>query len=161
MRRRPPRSTRTDKLFPYSSLFRADQYQVIRDVGLVEVEAFLPITNHGEEKWTEPSTSRLPAPARRSVSRRSTITISPTHRLPVFAPNCSPVPRRRCRDRGCRRASMRQPRARAGIRSEEHTSELQSLMRSSYAVFCLKKKKIRKQVTICTSTEQQKTTNTI
>src|SRR3546814_3135424 len=49
---------------------------------------------------------------------------------------------------------VRQPRPRAGagrwplsvsVRSEEHTSELQSLMRISYAVFCLKKKKQRKQ----------------
>src|SRR3546814_6282606 len=35
----------------------------------------------------------------------------------------------------------------AGIRSEEHTSELQSLMRNSYAVFCLKKKKTKKKIT--------------
>src|SRR3546814_1581013 len=38
-----------------------------------------------------------------------------------------------------------QYRARFGVRSEEHTSELQSLMRISYAVFCLKKKKNKKQ----------------
>src|SRR3546814_6072565 len=38
-------------------------------------------------------------------------------------------------------ARVEQSRARAGVRSEEHTSELQSLMRISYAVFCLKKKK--------------------
>src|SRR3546814_5259673 len=42
-----------------------------------------------------------------------------------------------------------------GIRSEEHTSELQSLMRSSYAVFCLKKKKIQ------TSTQDLITTSTL
>src|SRR3546814_5982237 len=35
----------------------------------------------------------------------------------------------------------------AGVRSEEHTSELQSLMRNSYAVFCLKKKKTHKYIT--------------
>src|SRR3546814_5645990 len=40
-----------------------------------------------------------------------------------------------------------QQRARAILRSEEHTSELQSLMRISYAVFCLKKKKKKNQVT--------------
>src|SRR3546814_6340487 len=42
--------------------------------------------------------------------------------------------------------------ARAGLRSEEHTSELQSLMRNSYAVFCLKKKETRKQLTPCPHT---------
>src|SRR3546814_9571448 len=44
--------------------------------------------------------------------------------------------------RPCRRqlpALLRPPRVLGGVRSEEHTSELQSLMRSSYAVFCLKK----------------------
>src|SRR3546814_7314616 len=48
----------------------------------------------------------------------------------------------------CRGESHRKHRTRylhAGRRSEEHTSELQSLMRISYAVFCLKKKKINKQ----------------
>src|SRR3546814_5320020 len=43
----------------------------------------------------------------------------------------------------------------ARIRSEEHTSELQSLMRISYAVFCLKKKKKRYTQTICPQTPQQ------
>src|SRR3546814_5229991 len=40
-------------------------------------------------------------------------------------------------------ACLRQSRARTALRSEEHTSELQSLIRISYAVFCLKKKKIQ------------------
>src|SRR3546814_4454827 len=43
----------------------------------------------------------------------------------------------------------------AVIRSEEHTSELQSLMRISYAVFCLKKKKINKQLIPLNTTEQR------
>src|SRR3546814_10819601 len=69
MIRRPPRSTRTDTLFPYTTLFRS-------------------------------------------------------------APSCGMA----------WRASSRGARRSAGRRSEEHTSELQSLMRISYAVFCLKKK---------------------
>src|SRR3546814_2629193 len=52
--------------------------------------------------------------------------------------------------RGVPRAE-REARVRAAARSEEHTSELQSLMRTSYAVFCLKKKNISK--TIRTDTE--------
>src|SRR3546814_3293500 len=73
MIRRPPRSTRTDTLFPYTTLFRSPR--------------------HG-------------------------------HDLPQR--------RRRCRSTAHARHHSR--------RSEEHTSELQSLMRISYAVFCLKKK---------------------
>src|SRR3546814_15083886 len=84
MIRRPPRSTRTDTLFPYTTLFR-----------------------------------------------------SPARRPPCRSPQPPPVGRCRRRDRAPRRH-----RSRPGTgRSEEHTSELQSLMRISYAVFCLKKKK--------------------
>src|SRR3546814_10646729 len=93
MIRRPPRSTRTDTLFPYTTLFLSDK----RRTGATEIfdAAFVPF-----------------------VSRRA---------------------------RALRRARPRRP-ARyqrlhaAQGRSEEHTSELQSLMRISYAVFCLKKK---------------------
>src|SRR3546814_8400854 len=72
MRRRPPRSTRTDTLFPYTTLFRS------------------------------PCATKRPSP--RGIGRSALVA--------------------------------------AGSRSEEHTSELQSLMRISYAVFCLKKKKL-------------------
>src|SRR3546814_3384556 len=57
------------------------------------------------------------------------------------APSCPPMINQRGRWRVVARFS-----AGAEPRSEEHTSELQSLMRSSYAVFCLKKKKIRTQI---------------
>src|SRR3546814_2500096 len=89
MIRRPPRSTRTDTLFPYTTLFR--------------------------------STCRTPI-ARRSVPTRC-------HATPATCGSCP--------DHGI---SIEVPRAPAKARSEEHTSELQSLMRISYAVFCLKKK---------------------
>src|SRR3546814_5815899 len=96
MIRRPPRSTRTDTLFPYTTLFRSPA--------------------------ASPPTGRRQGSRRRpgSISRRS-----------------APKGRRRRR----RRRPVRVPegRNRHG-RSEEHTSELQSLMRISYAVFCLKKK---------------------
>src|SRR3546814_9424518 len=105
MIRRPPRSTRTDTLFPYTTLFRSAGVRLLEQVlqlrsGDPDV---LPGTGHLQQhrpdRWRriEP----LPDGAR----------------LPV--------------------ASL------AGAvlhRSEEHTSELQSLMRLSYAVFCLKKK---------------------
>src|SRR3546814_7166758 len=47
--------------------------------------------------------------------------------------------------------------SRSGLRSEEHTSELQSLMRISYAVFCLKKKKTRQILTVCNQTLMKNT----
>src|SRR3546814_4472828 len=97
MIRRPPRSTRTDTLFPYTTLFR--------------------------------SASRL----RRDDDDRR-------HPDPLHGPD-------QCADRrggghGESRVSPRFKQFGAVMtRSEEHTSELQSLMRISYAVFCLKKKK--------------------
>src|SRR3546814_3516054 len=87
MIRRPPRSTRTDTLFPYTTLFRS--------VVWLSHGARLPRTDLGVF-------------TRRSVFQRTRRAARPDHRT---------------------------------ARSEEHTSELQSLMRISYAVFCLKKKK--------------------
>src|SRR3546814_12152785 len=84
MIRRPPRSTRTDTLFPYTTLFRSRRRKALRHfVGRAR------------------DAHALAAAAGRSLDH---------HR-------------------------------KADLRSEEHTSELQSLMRISYAVFCLKKKK--------------------
>src|SRR3546814_6726450 len=98
MIRRPPRSTRTDTLFPYTTLFRsrANPY------GLSAASA-----------------ARAGSSARARVSR-------------VIA---RPQTARMTRDE--RVADILRA---ARDRSEEHTSELQSLMRISYAVFCLKKK---------------------
>src|SRR3546814_4165321 len=108
MIRRPPRSTRTDTLFPYTTLFRSKsglihlgawrmrlgivggsglyQMAAVEDAELVEIET----------PWGKPSDSLL-------LGRIGDTLVA--------------------------------------FRSEEHTSELQSLMRISYAVFCLKKKK--------------------
>src|SRR3546814_1553058 len=102
MIRRPPRSTRTDTLFPYTTLFRSA----------------------GSVRW------------RRSVQ---------SNKLFSQEKNKTKTPRDAERfafgDRGAEKLSAcRPPRSRARRRSEEHTSELQSLMRTSYAVFCLKKK---------------------
>src|SRR3546814_18569310 len=100
MIRRPPRSTRTDTLFPYTTLFR----------------------------------SRHAAPGSARKSRSRIARIGDADGRARLAVRC------RCRSRG--RAGP--PSDRLGRRrSEEHTSELQSLMRISYAVFCLKKKNIQ------------------
>src|SRR3546814_4919846 len=106
MLRRPPRSTRTDTLFPYTTLFR--------------------------------SRARHPPRQPRRRRLRAREPAAPWHRREIRSPRCFPG------DRQAPRAERR----RAG-RSEEHTSELQSLMRISYAVFCLKKKK--HTTTVCES----------
>src|SRR3546814_2105659 len=95
MIRRPPRSTRTDTLFPYTTLFR--------------------------------SASAANAAGASAQAGRGTAPRAATGAA-------SGRPRRVRRSKPCARS----------LRSEEHTSELQSLMRSSYAVFCLKKKKKKK-----------------
>src|SRR3546814_5422336 len=94
MLRRPPRSTRTDTLFPYTTLFRSDRAKFLcfcnlpyapvvrRDVWFGEVDQDIRVDKNRHPSLVNARTSR----------------------------------------------------------SEEHTSELQSLMRISYAVFCLKKK---------------------
>src|SRR3546814_947383 len=95
MIRRPPRSTRTDTLFPYTTLFRSSS--------------------------ARQRAGKMPA----AESARATT-----------------------------RASSASPQNVTGAmiqRSEEHTSELQSLMRNSYAVFCLKKKITNKSLSITTT----------
>src|SRR3546814_18666742 len=99
MLRRPPRSTRTDTLFPYTTLFRS-QAAHHRRTGLCAALQ----------------------DRRRTVVRADL----PALRTRLHLHHQQPALRRM--DRNLR------------IRSEEHTSELQSLMRISYAVFCLKQK---------------------
>src|SRR3546814_4470998 len=92
MIRRPPRSTRTDTLFPYTTLFRSVPYGELLEIDLyalaMTAQMQAEVLAHYERYDFHPAVSRLQ-------------------------------------------------------RSEEHTSELQSLMRISYAVFCLKKKKTK------------------
>src|SRR3546814_5260937 len=100
MIRRPPRSTRTDTLFPYTTLFRS-------------------------------------APRDRDGRRPAAAVAAALHRRARGAANTfsGAGGRDGIPDRARGAPRHRRP------RSEEHTSELQSLMRISYAVFCLKKKK--------------------
>src|SRR3546814_2432233 len=105
MIRRPPRSTRTDTLFPYTTLFRS-----------------------GGAGAGRPGGGRgVPGPRRRAGGGAllREIRFRPARHL--------------CRSEGPGGAGLRNG------RSEEHTSELQSLMRISYAVFCLKNKKTQSQ----------------
>src|SRR3546814_3235256 len=109
MVRRPPRSTRTDTLFPYTSLFRS---------AFAVLLANAVIGNGSDDRATNPALRWA---------------------APVLAVAVLPLA-------GIADYSMHLRVIQYGWRSEEHTSELQSLMRISYAVFCLKKKNI----TICT-----------
>src|SRR3546814_8085345 len=122
MIRRPPRSTRTDTLFPYTTLFRSPLQLQLRAV--------------------EPCQRRdrhVAAAVQRAVHRALGLDAGAGMRV---------VEHRAKRD-GARIVV-------AAFRSEEHTSELQSLMRISYAVFCLKKKKKHNQK--CMTKENQNTT---
>src|SRR3546814_1840453 len=100
MIRRPPRSTRTDTLFPYTTLFRSSGSRIAarsRSLRRIASRARSASAEDGR------SVSALAGPS--TTTRES-----------------------------------------SESRSEEHTSELQSLMRISYAVFCLKKKNTRKEL---------------
>src|SRR3546814_8966951 len=122
MIRRPPRSTRTDTLFPYTTLFRS---------ALV-----LSARLHAGQR---PDTVRYPRPAR---SARRYVGRSLCQRR--WRQDLGfPVARERFRRAGKPRGEEGRPLRHGLWRSEEHTSELQSLMRISYAVFCLQKKKTK------------------
>src|SRR3546814_7141546 len=142
MRRRQLRSTLTDTLFPYTTLFRSDRHPgqrarhprghpalPVRSVRDDEAERLGPGAGPGREA------------RRRSRRHRRCRERASAHGVPGPAPEGSRRWRRSRMsatilvaddDRGIRTVLSR---------SEEHTSELQSLMRISYAVFCLKKKK--------------------
>src|SRR3546814_2291585 len=105
MIRRPPRSKRTDKLFPYTTLFRSHSSRLVLR-GLVQQRCN--------------SSQRCTAPLGLYI----------TQQLGVAASAWAEI------EAACYKLRAR---------SEEHTSELQSLMRISYAVFCLKKKTTQKQ----------------
>src|SRR3546814_7645869 len=115
MIRRPPRSTRTDTLLPYTTLFRS----CCLDGGKTLSHSRLRSTAHDVVDVAQCQSSSM------SSQRRVGLLQHTVHR-------CTKQQRTK------RIALLR------AFRSEEHTSELQSLMRISYAVFCLKKKKYNK-----------------
>src|SRR3546814_1843118 len=116
MIRRPPKSTRTDTLFPYTTLFRS--LSQLRRLEAFGVRRHQP-ARHGRREVLDQGQDDHRALARWLARRWQ---------------------RLRHPDDGVRRGSGAAVKPLCP-RSEEHTSELQSLMRSSYAVFCLKKKK--------------------
>src|SRR3546814_8929265 len=110
MIRRPPRSTRPDTLFPYTTLFRgadelAGDHLVLPDQVAAEILMLVAGQHDGVLHPAQPRQH----PLARHLIARPAIEVQDLLRL-------------------------------VGLRSEEHKSELQSLMRISYAVFCMKKK---------------------
>src|SRR3546814_2454799 len=144
MIRRPPRSTRTDTLFPYTTLFRSDQVAAVNAIGEIgfefprEKERLYPqltlaahvlgftnaegqgvtgVEGAFEDRLTNAATRGQPLAL--SIDARVQGVLE--SELGNAVTNLEAI-------------------GGAGIRSEEHTYEIQSLMRNSYAVFCLKKK---------------------
>src|SRR3546814_6279845 len=101
MIRRPPESTRTDTLFPYTTLFRSSHRIAFDRFGKLWISS-------GERQQTTPAQDM-------QSNLGKIVRLNADGSVPADNPFVSQ-------------------------RSEEHTSELQSLMRISYAVFCLKKK---------------------
>src|SRR3546814_1586920 len=117
MIRRPPKSTRTDPLFPYTTLFRSAGAAI-----------------------ADPLIDRLVAPTAIRIAFERRAAQEPQSEETDFFGNLSS-------DGSIERSgfgTFKLVTKEGASRSEEHTSELQSLMRNSYAVFCLKKKKKRK-----------------
>src|SRR3546814_5521053 len=115
--RRPPRSTRTDTLVPYTTLFRAVARREADQCALAHRREL------SAEAVLRSDAARPAQPRPESVGDGS-------------GPEMGPARDAHGRVATPRRRSI----ASARRRSEEHTSELQSLMRISYSVFCLKKK---------------------
>src|SRR3546814_9007335 len=109
MLRLPPRSTRTDTLLPYTTLFRSFIFQRTQRATTGMKEHLRDIVSSAEQE-------------KQAAQQQATV------------------------DDG-----------ESSSRSEEHTSELQSLMRISYAVFCLKKKTHKHKDNLQDKTKQQKT----
>src|SRR3546814_10495849 len=112
MIRRPPRSTRTDTLFPYTTLFRSCHAPLLESAKHATADYATRIRSCGR---CDPTLGTRQEKGRSNGK--------------AAGQGCT----------GDRRGTR-------GWRSEEHTSELQSLMRISYAVFCLKKKKTNKNI---------------
>src|SRR3546814_4539745 len=144
MFRRPPRSTRTDTLFPYTTLFRSVPRQLHPRV--LRTPSAPPASRARSDRLVPagprsstcllkacnglPDTEYRGADVRAPESE-TTLFRRLFHEYCHFCPAVPFVDRLRPFQRSVR-----------DCRSEEHTSELQSLMRISYAVFCLKKKNI-------------------
>src|SRR3546814_4113524 len=146
MIRRPPRSTRTDTLFPYTTLFRSclppsGEAVVTGGTWAIALRQVAPRrtgTQHPEDAVQHAPIIDARHPSRLVGQQR--LDHAPLEVGQVVSAHADAESDAGLAGKGhrCRARPDQQ-------RSEEHTSELQSLMRISYAVFCLKKKKQNKQ----------------
>src|SRR3546814_6052100 len=118
MIRRPPRSTRTDTRFPYTTLFRSVAALLVRHDVVHQRMDLLVV----QRRDVDAAHVAVDADHRRQACRQMQV-------------RCLVLDRERQQFGDIHACSP------GAARSEEHTSELQSLMRISYAVFCLKKQK--------------------
>src|SRR3546814_1792157 len=136
MIRRPPRSTRTDTLFPYTTLFRSDRGRRAAQLGENDAAIEDAAGVVGEPPPVAPQADHTDGQDKDVGRRVEDIGWKVGDEQPHDAGIGQHGHQRHLPSRlGRLEAIVVQP-----LRSEEHTSELQSLMRSSYAVFCLKKK---------------------
>src|SRR3546814_1938548 len=126
MIRRPPRSTRTYTLFPYTTLFRSSWALA----SCAPMRATRPASLEKEISSAGTADAPRPRPTMTDGSGSISLEIAVSLHDTAWLDGCADLEKR---SRAAASAVLR--------RSEEHTSELQSLMRISYAVFCLKKKK--------------------
>src|SRR3546814_7562959 len=131
---RPPRSTRTDTLFPYTTLFRSTRNQPIN-----EITALL-----SGSQVSNPASMSGPSPQTQvgGVDYAGLVNQNYQNQMNAYGAKMGGLFGLAGSLGGAAIMSDRR------LRSEEHTSELQSLMRISYAVFCLKKKKQHKTKSI-------------
>src|SRR3546814_7407225 len=121
MIRRPPRSTRTDTLCPYTTLFRSFYRPIARGGTPLIITGNIYVSRDGKA-----------APRQLGADDDG--------KIPGLAQLAAAV-----HAQGSKLFAQLNHCGRQVVRSEEHTSELQSLMRISYAVFCLKKKKTHRR----------------
>src|SRR3546814_4041628 len=134
MIRRPPRSTRTDTLFPYTTLFRSHVDDIDGDVGQLGTEGSRQIVAAAfDQDQVERRKGAVQLPYRRKVYR----SVLADRRVRASAGLDAQYPLGRQRSRPGQEFGI--------LRSEEHTYELQSLMRTSYACFCLQQTKSDRQ----------------
>src|SRR3546814_7840328 len=122
MIRRPPGSKRTDTLFPYTTLFRSRRPAMPSAAQPHFTGRHEHFCRHMARGANGTAAARWAGFAHDNASKQAADMLARPHI----------------------RSRIEELKVR---RSEEHTSELQSLMRISYAVFCLKKKKIKKKIT--------------
>src|SRR3546814_10581231 len=124
MIRRPPRSTRTDTLFPYTTLFRS------KAIPKFTPGADLKAVISGAKKLPKLTVTKATATAK-AATKAATPTKKAPAKKAAATKAAAPAKKAPAKKAPAKKAAATK------ARSEEHTSELQSLMRISYTVFCM------------------------